>query len=167
MTSQEMLDKVWDWFIAKKNPPGWNGTTCEYSTMVNGKERRCAVGCLLPPRDKAPWVDDLAGSVDSILDDDEHGSRVSAALFGESMQYDESSRDGRTHVLSSMQGFHDCAASRLGFRTLDEESLSQFRKELAEGLWTIAKAEKLILPTIGGFVDDNGKFTPTPAAEAA
>jgi hypothetical protein len=42
---QEMFNKVWDWFIVKKNPPGYDNGKCTYRGE-NGK--KCAFGVLIP-----------------------------------------------------------------------------------------------------------------------
>lgn len=147
MTKQEMFDKVWDYFLVKKNPPGWSGSTCEYSTMVDGQERRCAVGCLLPPLDKAPWVEHLFGSVATVLEDKYYGERVRDAL----LDGDESF--GHVAVLQQLQTYHDRGAKL--FDTSDIGP-AMFRKTLAEGMWTIAQAYKLTFPT--GSFDAGGHY---------
>lgn len=50
MNNQEAFNKMWDHFVTKKNPPGYNPkfASCEYIADDGSK---CAVGCLLSEED--------------------------------------------------------------------------------------------------------------------
>lgn len=45
MTNQEVLNKIWNYFLVENNRPGWDfdSGSCNYLTPEGGK---CAVGCL-------------------------------------------------------------------------------------------------------------------------
>jgi len=69
MNQQEILDRVWNYFITQKNPQSMSteadSTTpiCMYRTSTGN---RCAVGVLIPDENYHPGLEDL-GAVDWIV----------------------------------------------------------------------------------------------------
>ncbi|MEK6860507.1 MAG: hypothetical protein AABY07_00920 [Nanoarchaeota archaeon] len=56
MTTQQIFNKVWKYFIVDKNPLGNEDGSCRLRTKSGYK---CAIGCLIPNRDYRKGMDEV------------------------------------------------------------------------------------------------------------
>ena len=122
MTSQEVFNKVWDWFIVKKNPPSLDSNkTCQYRGP-NGA--RCAIGIFIDDNDYDEAFEGM--SVGDIL-----GNRSNSKLTTFISEH--------LSLLEELQSEHDTVA--VDYLTKD------FHVVLRVRLLTVAKYFNLKLPT--------------------
>lgn len=116
MTKQEILNKVWDYFITQKNPQSLNteadstSPNCMYRTPTGN---RCAVGVLIPDENYHPELEQLGGVGCIIMKIREHNK---TADFGTPIYYEAVERLGdalradlleHESFLISLQSAHD------------------------------------------------------------
>lgn len=127
MTQQEVFDAVWDHFLTRNHPPGWDGERkeCTYGDPQTGA--RCAVGIFFGPEVCLGEMNDLGSLI-----------RVAAYL-------PPGVREVGMPFLSALQDAHDSAAPA----QLDDHGVpvqSAFHADLRDRLGTIAMKYGLVVP---------------------
>lgn len=124
VTPQEAIDRNWQHFIVKGNPPGMNDT--EDCVLRGGNGARCAVGLLIPDDEYRPELENL--SVYYLLEKlNGRSTQFSSPLPSLSKLSDIAMGIGEiigvSRFLTDLQNAHDIASEGETFREEYESAL--------------------------------------------
>lgn len=126
LSKQDILDKVWQWFIIERNPQAvirdeYGGKACRYRMDETPEcQQRCAIGIFIPDELYTPLVE---SQVDALLCGGNSDRRKVVDHLFSIIDFEI---PDMKHFLRNLQATHDMARSLEDFETKLIELASQY-----------------------------------------